>query len=242
MYSIINGIVLNRTNFSEYDKLVLLYTLELGKIKVLFKSVNKPTAKLVSFTEVATEVELQLVRLKSTDYMFRCAGGTVINYNNNLRKDPDIFLYTCKILELVDRLTLELFRDEKKYFLLKRVLEILPLYNNDIYEILFLAFIYRFIKLCGYTPKLDKCVRCNKEITDEYYFDSYSGVVCNRCKKSSDIKIFSDTTKTIQKFYKLNAEQVRKLQLDKKILDEIKKITFLYLQNYIYKPLLTYNL
>jgi DNA repair protein RecO (recombination protein O) len=242
MYQIVNGIVLNRTNFSEYDKLVVLYTLELGKIKVLFKSVNKLTAKLLSFTELATEVELQLVKLKSADYMFKCAGGVVLNYNNSLRENSEIYLYTCKVLELVDKLTLEVFKDEKKYFLLKRVLEILPFCNKNGYNLLFLAFVYRFIKLCGYTPKLNKCVRCNEKITEEYYFDLSSGVVCSKCKKDYDIKIFSNTTKIIQKFYKLTAEQVCNLEIDRKTIDEIERLTLLFLQNYVYKPLLTYNL
>ncbi len=242
MYYIVNGIVLNKMDYLEYDKFVVLYTLELGKIRVLFKSVNKPTAKLISFTEPATEVELQLVKLKSSDYMFKCAGGTVKNYNNSLRNNTEIYLYTCKVLEIVDKLTLEVVKDEQKYFLIKRMLEILPLCDVNKYKLLYLAFVYRFIKLCGYTPKLDKCVRCGGEINEEYFFDSSSGVVCNRCKKASDIKIFYNATKIIQKFYKLTAEQVCILQLDKNTLDEIEKLTFIYLQNYIYKPLLTYYL
>jgi DNA repair protein RecO (recombination protein O) len=242
MYQIVSGIVLNKTNYSEYDKIVNFYTLQLGKIRVLFKGVNKLTAKLISFTELATEAELQLVKLKSVDYMFKCTGGKVVNYNNVLRESIEIYLYTCKILEIVDKLTLELFSDEKKYFLLKRVLEVLPVCDKNNYDILFLAFVYRFIKLCGYAPKLNRCVRCDNKIGEEQYFDLTSGVVCSGCKKDNDIKISLNTTKTIQKFYKLNAEEVCKFRIEKELLEEIKEVTFLYLQNYVYKPLLTYSL
>ncbi len=246
MYQIVDGIVLNRTNFSDYDKVVVVYTLQLGKIKVLFKSVNKPFAKLISFTEPAVELELQCVKLKSKDYgyVFKAAGGKILNFNNELRKDLNIFFYTCKILDLVDALTLELAKDENKFFLIKRVFQVLPLSKNK--HLLYLAFIYRFIKLCGYMPELINCLKCKTKLlklNDFFYFDFINGgIVCKRCLKDGpNLKISFNTTKILQKFYKLNAEQIDKLEVSQDTIEEMNKLTFLYLQNYVHRPLKVNN-
>ncbi len=246
MYQIVNGIVLNRTNFLDYDKIIILYTLQLGKIKVLFKSVNKPFAKLIYITEPATEIELQCVKLRSKDYgyVFKAAGGKILSFNNELRKNLSVYIYTCKILDLVDALTLELAKDENKFFLIKRVFQVLPSSKNI--HLVYLAFVYRFIKLCGYMPLLKNCVKCKTKLLESnkfFYFDFLDGgVVCERCfNNNSSLKISSNTIKIIQKFYKLNAEQIDKLELPQDNIEEINKLTFLYLQNYIHRPLKVNN-
>lgn len=244
MYRIINGIVLNRTNFSEYDKIVTLYTLELGKIKCFFKSVNKPKAKLIYFTEPATEVELKIVKVKNKNYaeFFKAAGGVIVNSNVELRKNLEIYIYTCKILNLVDATTLELLKDEDKFFLIKRIFEVLPTAKS--YQVMYYAFVYRFIKLSGYTPQIDRCGLCKNNLKENGVFNILNGfIICDKCvskvKENSGIfKISINTIKLVQSFYKLNAQQINNLEINKQVLDELKYITDLYLQNFIYKPLL----
>ncbi len=244
MYRIINGIVLNRANFSEYDKIVTLYTLELGKIKCFFRSVNKPKAKLIYFTEPATEVELKIVKVKNKNYaeFFKTAGGKIVSSNFELRNNLEVYIYTCKILNLVDATTLELLKDESKFFLIKRIFEVLP--NAKSYKLMYYAFVYRFIKLAGYKPQVYKCSLCKKKSEEDGYFDVLDGsFICNICGNqakvnSKIVKISANTTKLIQNFYKLNSQQINDLEVDNQTLEELCYITSLYLQNYIHKPLL----
>lgn len=250
MYNIVNGFILNRTNFSEYDKIVTIYTLQFGKIKVLFKSVNKITAKFISFTEPATEVELQIVQLRNKNYgaIFKFAGGEVINFNVHLRDNFVLYEYTCKILDVVDALTFEFVKDENKFLLIKRVLEFLPFSKN--YEIIFLAFVFRFIKLCGYMPELNKCVKCGAKLDNNFYFYIFNfidkGIICEECGENLNslekIKISSNAIKLLKKFYKLNAEQIDMLEVKTEILKEISRFIFLYLQNFLHRSLKTCNL
>ncbi|MEN3014184.1 MAG: DNA repair protein RecO [Endomicrobiia bacterium] len=256
MYSLVRGFVLDRKNTAEYDKLVTIYTLEYGKIKVFFKSVNKLTSKFISSTEIATELELQILHTKNINYgeIFRFAGGRVLNYNQSLRENLEIYKYTAKVLELVNALTMEGAKDESKYFLVKRILEVLPLYKN--YEILYLAFVFRFIKLCGYMPEIKKCVKCGRRLFHEesnnkneiYCFDFIEkGIICSICEKSlrivnSKMFVSFDLLFTLHKFFKLNAEEVNLLNVDKKTLDEILKFTFIYLQDFLHIPLKTWSI
>ncbi|MCS7230645.1 MAG: DNA repair protein RecO [Elusimicrobiota bacterium] len=245
MYNLIDGFILNRKNVLEYDKIATIYTLQLGKIKVLFKGINKITSKSISYTEPATEVELQVVKLKNKNYdtIFKFAGGKIVNFNQQLRKSFRIYEYTCKILDLIDALTLELMKDENKYFLIKRVFEFLP--NSKNLELIFLAFAFRFIKLCGYMPELSRCIKCKRVLNSSAYFFFFDfinrGIICKECRNiSSDLRIIEislDTIKVIQKFYKLNAEQIDNLNVENKILKEISNFTFIYLQQYLNRGL-----
>ncbi|MCX7716074.1 MAG: DNA repair protein RecO [Endomicrobia bacterium] len=245
-YELVNGFILYRKNIMEYDKTITLYTLQHGKIKVLFKGVNKLTAKFISSIEPATETELQVVRLKSPNYetIFKFAGGTVVNFNHQLRTNLKIYLYTCKIIDLIDALTLEFAKDEDKFFLMKKIFQILPFSENC--EVLYFAFVYRFIKLCGYMPELNKCVKCRQSLsinTNFYIFDfKNKGILCNKCINNNEnnterMKISFNSTNLLRKFYKLNAEQINNFKVEKSVLEEIIQLTSIYLQYYLHRPL-----
>lgn len=243
-YFNVNGIVLKRKNVAEYDKIVLIYTKELGKIKVIFKGVNKPKAKLLSLTESFVESELLIVKLKNRIYdaMFKAAGGQIIDFYEELRVNLERFIYANKIIEVVDALTLELAKDEEKFFLLKRVLSFMKSAKNI--ELIFISFIYRFIKVCGYKPNLKSCIKCGLKVDfldNSLYFDlAGGGVLCNKCldsiNKNNIVAVDKSVIKIINMFYMLSAEDIDKLEVNKSSLENIKNLTFLYLNNYIHRP------
>lgn len=246
MYTTINCVVLNKENSGEYDRVVTVYSLELGKLKVLFKSVNKPTAKLLFLTLPATEVELYLYLSKFySGYKAKVVGGKLLNFYPEIKNDLQKYIYICKILETVDNLTLDLLRDEKKYNLLIRALQLFSSLTN--YETLYLSFIIKFIKLCGYMPEIYRCVKCKKfSNSTEWYFNwTENGLICKEClsniDKNSTVQIFSETINLLQKFYILTGIEINKLQVSNEILTEAKNILYKCLQNYLHSPLKTWS-
>lgn len=250
IYYTINGITLKRKNIAEYDKIVLLYTKEFGKIRVVFKGVNKPKAKLLALTEPFVESELLVVKLKNKIYdaVFKAAGGQIIEFYEELRVDIDKFIYASKIIEIVDVLTLELAKDEEKFSLLKKALNVIKFTKNP--EILFISFVYRFIKLCGYKPNIKSCIKCGVRIelvlNNSLYFDLVNGgVLCESClsnikDKNNIVDVDKDIIKIINMFYTLSAKEIDKLTINKEALKNLKRLTFLYLNNYIHKPLIVF--
>ncbi len=47
----VTGVILNKKNWGEYDRLFILYTLELGKLAVVGPSVRRVTSKLAGNLE-----------------------------------------------------------------------------------------------------------------------------------------------------------------------------------------------
>ncbi len=249
MYHIINCIVLRKENYDEYDRLVTVYSLEFGKLKLLFKSVNKPQAKLICLTEPGTEEQLYIYMSKyNTKYRIRVIGGKLINFYSDLKSNLLKYLYTSSVLEIVDSLTLEFLKDDKKYFLLKRVLELFSQCMN--YELIYLAFILRFIKLCGYGPEIYSCIVCKNRLLNYnslYFSMKENGIICPVCIENNT-ELLNNTIKIsyyeiflLQKFLSLTGEEIDKLNIGPDILVNIKKFLFEYLQKYVHFCLKTYT-
>jgi DNA repair protein RecO (recombination protein O) len=242
MYLTVKGIVFDKINVGEYDKIVSLYTLERGKIKTIFKSVNKPTAKLLSLTQIGNEVELQLYYLNDT--FLKVTGGILLDAIFEIKQDYEKYVSLCKILEIVDKLTLEFLPDEKKYILLKRVISLLKKSNNP--KMIFLAFIFRWLKLCGYQPEIFRCIKCKKPVDKNlWWFDFLnSGIMCDSCAKKNFLSTTENKTKisyysiqTIQNFYKLSGDEIEKQCIDSKTFSEIEDIVENYLNLHSYSHL-----
>ncbi|MFQ3675895.1 MAG: DNA repair protein RecO [Endomicrobiia bacterium] len=242
MYLLTEGIVLNQSNFREYDKVVTLYTLDKGKIKTIFKSVNKPNAKLLSLTQVGSEVEVYLYY--SNDNFLKVVGGKLIDGYFEVKQSYEKYVNLCKILEVVDKLTLDFLPDEKKYFLIKRGISLLKNSSNP--ALIYTAFVLRWIKLCGYQPEIFRCIRCKKKFDDKiWWFDFLNGgIICKDCIKKdflstneNIIEISYYSIKIMQSFYKLSGDNIDKQKIDVKIFSEIEKIIENYLNNYLHSPL-----
>jgi len=57
-----DAIVLRRSNLGEADKILTLYTPNLGKIRAIAKGVRRPTSKLGGHVELLTHCSLMLAR------------------------------------------------------------------------------------------------------------------------------------------------------------------------------------
>lgn len=252
---IVNGIVLYNNDYLDYDKIAVVYTEQYGKIKVFFKSVNKPEAKLRALVQPVTEVELVLLKLsdeKFYDKIFKVIGGEVINYYLELKKNLAVYSYVCKVLDLVDALTYEFSVNRDKFLLLRRMLEVIKLRYGKLSEtdklLLFMAFVYRFIKLCGYMPNFNFCARCKKNLvtvnTKFFYFDfKNKEAICDNCTAmdKEGFRLSVDTVITIQKFYKLSSDEILKQSVSSQVCKELELFTFMYLQDYIHRPLKTWQ-
>jgi DNA repair protein RecO (recombination protein O) len=54
------GLVLGATAYSEADKIVQLYTLQLGRVRAIVKGIRKPKSKLASSIDLFTESTFSL--------------------------------------------------------------------------------------------------------------------------------------------------------------------------------------
>lgn len=96
------GIILKRSNFGEADRILTIFTKQLGKIKVLAKGVRKITSRRGSNVEVFNFSQVSLYQSKK--FLILTEAQTINSYPE-IRKSLKIIGLAYHLSEIVDALT-----------------------------------------------------------------------------------------------------------------------------------------
>lgn len=118
------AIVIKKTDFHEYDRMLTLYTKDFGKIKAQVRSVKKPRAKLTSLTELFVLAEFRIFLREHAGYG-KITGGVILDSNPLIRYNVQKYYEACYICEVLDALTPDRQPNTEKFFLLKEKLSLI---------------------------------------------------------------------------------------------------------------------
>jgi DNA repair protein RecO (recombination protein O) len=172
------AIVLRRQDLGEADRILTLYTLHHGKVKAIVKGARKPLSRKAGHLELFARADLQIARGHDLDIISQ---AEMLEAYTTLRTDLKRMAYAAYFVELIDSFTGE--RDENRllYSLLAEGLGWICesthlLRTAQYYELQLLA-------LSGYSPQLDVCVGCGRELHPEQQFFSHTegGALCPAC-------------------------------------------------------------
>lgn len=177
----VDAVVLRHSDYGEADRLLTLYTRQLGKTRVIAKGARKIASRKAGHIEPFTHVRLQLS--KGKDMLILTQADTVDAYLP-LREDLILTSQAAYVMELLDRFTYEDGTENPSTFrLLTETLSRLasqadPWLVTRYYEM-------RLLDHLGFRPQLFECVNCGREIRPEDQFFSFSagGVICPRCSQ-----------------------------------------------------------
>ena len=183
----VEAVVLRHSEWGEADRMLTLFTLELGKVRALAKGARKARSRKAGHIEPFTRCSLQLAR--GRDILLVTQADTVEPYNA-LREDLILITHASYVVELLDRFTYEEGENRAIYRLLVDTLARLNLcgiddpgierYEPDLivryYEI-------RLLDLVGFRPQLFNCANCGEEIKaqDQFFSAEAGGVLCPKC-------------------------------------------------------------
>jgi DNA repair protein RecO (recombination protein O) len=174
----VESIILRHNDWGEADRLLGMYTREMGKLRAIAKGVRKPRSRKAGHLEPFTRVNLLLA--KGRDLWIVTQAETV-NAHINLRQDLLRVGYASYVVELLDRFTYEEGENPALYRLLSDTLARLDSQSGPgiaihYYEI-------RLLDLLGFRPQLFTCAACQEEIRprDQFFSAALGGVLCPRC-------------------------------------------------------------
>jgi len=147
------GIIIRRFNSGEFDKLLVVYTKEFGKILVKAKSLRKKTAKLRGSLELFNYVHLMLAKGKNIDTV---AGATIINCFPNVRGLLPATAALYYISELLDKMVVAPEKDAKIWNMVVKSFSFLEEKqdNETIIKKLINRFEHNLVSYLGYLPAL----------------------------------------------------------------------------------------
>jgi DNA repair protein RecO (recombination protein O) len=173
------GIILNKKDFREADRLFVVYTEDYGKVEAIAISAKKATSKMAKFLEPMMEVEMMIVRGSTFD---RIAELKLLDNFSEIKNSAEKWFLGCYCLELVDKLTKTGLVDKEIYILLKDILNILKIENN---KELIVFYVWKLLGCLGYQPSLDKCAECGSEEKSSFFDINKSGLLCSNCQTTN---------------------------------------------------------
>ncbi|MGC8783144.1 MAG: DNA repair protein RecO [Armatimonadota bacterium] len=178
----VQAIVLRRRPLGEADKVLTLFTREMGKISAVAKGARKPTSKLAGATETCVQARFHLAQGKTFWIVTQASVERARARLHRLLVNAAAAIYTC---ELVDRLLEEGVPDEGLFDLLSNVLDELETSDRPMWTLC--LFENALMLQQGYTPVLDACTRCGKPVDGEQiaFCPDAGGVLCASCARTA---------------------------------------------------------
>jgi DNA repair protein RecO (recombination protein O) len=175
----VTAVVLRHSDWGEADRLLTLFTREMGKLRAVAKGVRKARSRKAGHLEPFTHVRLQLA--KGRDLPIVTQAETVEAYIP-LRDDLIKTGYAAYAAELLDRFTYEEGIESSVPFRL--FTESLGRISRE--SDAWLAVRYyemRLLDHLGFRPQLFMCANCEEKIepVDQYFSPLAGGVICPRC-------------------------------------------------------------
>jgi len=175
----VDAVVLRHSDYGEADRLLTLFTRQLGKTRAIAKGARKIASRKAGHIEPFTHVKLQLARGKD---MFLITQADTVDAYLPLRDDLILTSHAAYVLELLDRFSYE---DETEHPSTFRLLTetLFRLTSNADTWITLRYYEMRLLDHVGFRPQLFECANCGREIQPEDQFFSFSagGVICPRC-------------------------------------------------------------
>jgi DNA repair protein RecO (recombination protein O) len=176
----VEAIILRHSNWGEADRLLVMFTLDMGKLRAIAKGVRKPRSRKAGHLEPFTRVSLLLAR--GRDMMIVTQAETIAA-QTPLREDLLLSTYAAYVVELLDRFTYEEGENRALYRLLNDTLTRLS--SSDTPDLAVRYYEVRLLDLVGFRPQLFTCVVCGEQIRPEnqYFSAELGGVLCPTCGK-----------------------------------------------------------
>jgi len=224
------GIILNKKDIGETDRIYNVYTLEQGKISAIARGVRKPKAKLAGHLENFCLVDLTVMKNRG---MGNISGSIVENHFKSLRNNFDSLEKAFEAVKVLSRLINDQEKDEQVFFIFLNLLHTLEqasqkescdsVHKNLIVQ----GFVFKLLDVLGYKLEMKKCVKCQKNIVSERnYFDySRGGLVCGQCARNCNniLPISNNSIKIIRIFFQNEIGNLLKLKISHK---EARELSF----------------
>lgn len=180
----VTAIVLNSFNYREKDKILHLFSLELGNISAILKGVASPKAKLKFAGQPFCFAKFDLV--KSNEF-YVVKNVDLIDAFFDLTADYENFLFATSMLEVCNHILKPGIISEGLFVTLLKTLKNI-VYNNIDIKLSIIKFYLILLELMGYKLNFDKCDNCNMSMIGEIRFDLNSGAFrCRACSSGEDV-------------------------------------------------------
>ena len=171
------AVVLKHIPLGEADRIVTLFTPDLGIVRASAKGVRRPRSRIAGHLEPLVRCRLMLARGRNLDII---SGAETLQGFTAVREDLEQLGRAMVCVELVDAFSPEGQANRPLYDLLVEALEWLESGEGD-WALRFFEF--HLLGLTGYMPELHRCVGCEGQVQpgEHAFSPGLGGVLCRSC-------------------------------------------------------------
>ena len=219
----VRGMVIEQAPVGEYDRRVVILTLEKGKISAFARGAKKPNNQLSGVSQPMTFGTFTLYPGKNS---YTLLSVEVENYFMELKKDLLKVTYGTYFLELASYLTRE-NNDERE--ILKLLYQSLRVMEKGSVPLRLVRCIYeiRLLTCFGEGMQTFSCSLCGSTEELTHFSARRGGVICNKCWKhgGDSVWLVDATLYTLQYIVSTPIEKVFSFVVSDKVLERLERIS-----------------
>ncbi len=196
----VRAIVLRSHRVGEADKVVVFFTLELGKVRGMARAARRTKSRFGSSLEVGTEVDLTFFEKESRELVSvdRC---DIVRSRFTELSDPILATTLGYLTDLVDGFAPERESNPRVYRLLRAVIDSMS--TPETSELRARYFEAWLLRLAGFYPRRDHCPTCGRALAQEgaRYLPDEHRLECRHCL-SSGMFLAAETLAYLERIWK----------------------------------------
>lgn len=217
------GMVLSSMPIGEFDKRVVIFTKEMGKISAFARGARKPNSPFLASTQPMAFGEFTLYQGRNS---FTINSAKISDYFFNDMHDVDTLYTGMYFLELADYYGKENLDGTEVLTLLYMTMKTLAKGQLDI-DIIRSVFDLRILVENGEYPNVFTCKNCGKKDNIDYFDMKHDGVLCSDCHgtlKEQD-KLLQSTLYALQYIETAPMNKLFAFDLKDNVKNQLKQIT-----------------
>ncbi|MCI5597583.1 MAG: DNA repair protein RecO [Lachnospiraceae bacterium] len=227
----VTAMVIAQAPIGEYDRRIVLLTLEKGKISAFARGARRPNNHLLGACQPMTFGKFHLYAGKNS---YNLLSAEIENYFPGVKADLKKVSYGTYFLELAAYLTRE-NNDERE--ILKLLYQSLRALERGKMPEKLIRCVYeiRILTCFGEGMQVFSCIKCGREEGLTHYSVNLRGCLCSNCMRqiSDKIRLSDSTLYTLQYIIVTPLEKLYNFLVSEEVFSEIQKISKKYLRQHV---------
>jgi DNA repair protein RecO (recombination protein O) len=172
------AVVLKRMDLGEADRIVTLYTRDVGKVRAVAKGVRRAVSRAAGHLEPFTLSDVMFAVGRELDVISQ---ADTLEAFRAIREDLELATHAYYLAEVVDLLTEDRMENRAVFDVLVDGLHNLRVAAES--RLVLIVFQLKLLDALGYRPELRECVTCRTIIQPErnHFSALLGGVLCPAC-------------------------------------------------------------
>jgi len=226
----VEGIVIKRTNYSEADRILTIFTKNRGKVAAIAKGSRKITSRKGGHIELLSHSLFSLAEGKN---LYVVSEAETIEPFREIKENLDKSGLGYYIAEFIN----EFVREEQRSYPLFRLCLMALGFLNDASEgaerVLVRAFELKALAELGFAPEIRKCVLCGQPLTwgeCNAFSSCEGGVICSHCSAEDCVDLDEDILELLRETAFQSWKKISRIDVGERPVDRLEALVRSYVE------------